>query len=493
MKWFSLLSYANQKHRQKVLNGMTFFFHYFTLNHLSRKLSKRRRRRRRRSMRPFSQTTKKPSSAAAAACTTIMDLPGPILIDILSRLPFKSISDSRCVCTTWRSLVSDPLFASMHFARAQTLEVLLHPKSVGCASTTLHWVDLDCIFKTAPPVDRNERRETKLNTKFYLPLPGCNIERKCLKENTNSRRSSLMDQYGIVNSCNGLLCLSKPIYNNPRIICNPLTGEYVRIPKSQGDDMFLGPVIPGFGYSQRSNKYKVVRSVCQPENMFQTMAEVYTVGTASWRSIGCAPFDLGLALFTTYLNGVVHWVSDTASGPVVIVAFDFEEEQFSVISLPPHFGETHKERENLHNMNMGVLGGCLSVCDVTFWDHFDIWVMKEYGDPTSWTKEHVICAHSGCLHRPIKFLENGDILMIYNKAELVAYSPVEGYFRYLKIDGILAVFEAITHVPSFVPLADAVMGDHLNVQNIKARYYKFEFFQANLNDILLLYWMVLCT
>lgn len=358
----------------------------------------------------------------------------------------------------------------MHLARAPTLELLLHPESVGCVSTTLHWVDLDCILKTAPPVDRIERRETKLDAKFYLPLPGCNID---------SHRTSFMDRnYGIVNSCNGLLCLSKPIYNNPHIICNPLTGEYVSIPKSQGDDMFWGPVITGFGYCSRSNKYKVVRLVCQPENMFQTMAEVYTVGTESWRSIGCAPLDLGLSLFTTYLNGVVHWVSDSANGPVVIVAFDFKEEQFSVISLPPHFGEAHKEKENLRNVNMGVLGGCLSVCDVTFWDHFDIWVMKEYGDPTSWTKEHVICAHSGGLHRPIKFLENGDILMIYNKAELVAYSPGEGYFRYLKIDGVLAVFEAITYVPSFIPLADAVAGDHLNVQNIKASFSEREFLEG---------------
>ncbi|KAE8037813.1 hypothetical protein FH972_010369 [Carpinus fangiana] len=445
---------------------MTFFFHYFILNHLSRKISRRSKRRGRRSVRPLSQTTKEPS--AAASCTTILDLPGPILIDILSRLPFKSILVSRCICTTWRMLVSDPLFASMHRSRAPALELLLHPKSVSCASTTLHWVDLDCIFKTAPPVDRNERRKTRLNSKFYLPLPGCNIEKKCLNVNTSSSRSSFMDCYGIVNSCNGLLCLSEPIYNNPHIICNPVTGEHISIPRSEEDDMFCGPVISGFGYCRRSNKYKVLRLVCQPENMYQTMAEVYTVGTASWRSIGCEPFDLGLSLFTTYLNGVVHWVSDTANSPAVIVAFNFEEEQFSLISLPPHFGETHKEKENLHYMNMGVLGGCLSVCDATFWDHFDIWVMKEYGDPTSWTKEHVICAHSGCLHRPIKFLENGDILMIYNKAELVAYSPVEGYFRYLKIDGVLAVFEAITHVPSFVPLADAVGGDHLNVHTIKA-------------------------
>ncbi|KAF5446464.1 hypothetical protein F2P56_032092 [Juglans regia] len=441
---------------------MTFFFQYLTINLLSRK-------RRRRSIPPISQVTKKSSSSAAAgACTTILDLPGHILIDILSRLPLGSVLSSRCVCTAWSTLVSDPLFASLHIARVQPLELLLRANGLGCVSTALHLVDVDCIVKTAPPLDLNERQETRLNTKMLLPIPEYSIESRGVDQNDSSSSNSFLDRdYGIVNSCNGLLCLSKSIYNNPHIICNPFTGEYVSIPNSQGDDRFWGPVVPGFGYCPRSNKYKVVRLGFRLENMFQSMAEVYTVGTASWRSIGYAPFDLGVSLFATYLNGVIHWVSDDEKGPVFIVAFDFEVEQFSVVPLPPHFGETHKVRENLHHMNMGVLGGCLSVCDVTFVDHFDIWVMKKYGDPTSWTKEYVIQTHSGHLHRPLKVLENEDILMIWDKRELVLYNPVERCFRYLRIHGVLSVFEALIHVPSFLPLMDAVVGDNLNVENIK--------------------------
>lgn len=353
-------------------------------------------------------------------------------------------------------LVSDTLFSSLHLARARPLELFLRANSLGCVSATLHWVDVDSMVKTAPPANRNERRETRLKTKICLPLP------------TSSRSDSFMVRdFGIVNSCNGLICLSKSIYNYPVIVCNPFTGECVTIPNSQEDDQFWGPVVSGFGYCPRSHKYKVLRLGFRPEHMFQSMAEVYTVGTTSWRSIGCAP-DLSFSLFPTYLNGIIHWVSDDEKGPVVIVAFDFQREQFSVVGLPSHFGEAHKERENLHHMNMGVLGGCLSVCDVTFVDHFDVWVMKQYGDSNSWTKDYVIHTHFGHLYQPLKLLENGDIWLMYDRRELVTYSPVERYFTHLRIHGVLSVFEAITHVPSFLPLTDAVAGDHGNLQIMKA-------------------------
>ena len=193
-----------------------------------------------------------------------------------------------------------------------------------------------------------------------------------------------------------------------------------------------------------------------------------------WRRIGSAPFDLDLALFPTYLNGVIHWVKasddEKMKGSVFIIGFDFEEEKFNQVPPPPHFGEKHKEKENLYNLNMGVLGGCLSLCDCTFVDHLDIWMMKEYGDLASWTKEYVISAHFGGIDRPIKLLENGDLLMMYKKRELVAYDPIQGRFRFLRIQGVQSELEAIIHVPSFIPLKDAVGEAYLNVQNVKARY-----------------------
>jgi hypothetical protein len=177
------------------------------------------------------------------------------------------------------------------------------------------------------------------------------------------------------------------------------------------------------------------------------------------------------------------------------IGFDFEEEKFNEVLPPPHFGEKHKEKENLYNLNMGVLGGCLSLCDYTCVGHLDIWMMKEYADPASWTKEYVISVHFGGIYRPIKLLENGDLLMMYKKRELVAYDPIQGCFRYIHIQGVHSEFEAIIHVPSFIPLKDAVGEDHLNVQNVKARYKNFLLYSSCSNTIIyiLFYRMVVYT
>ncbi|GAU13216.1 hypothetical protein TSUD_234230 [Trifolium subterraneum] len=38
------------------------------------------------------------------------------------------------------------------------------------------------------------------------------------------------DRFGIVNSCNGFLSLCCPFKGNPLVICNPVTGEFMRLP-----------------------------------------------------------------------------------------------------------------------------------------------------------------------------------------------------------------------------------------------------------------------
>uniref|UniRef100_A0A2N9FZY2 F-box associated beta-propeller type 1 domain-containing protein n=1 Tax=Fagus sylvatica TaxID=28930 RepID=A0A2N9FZY2_FAGSY len=289
--------------------------------------------------------------------------------------------------------ISDPSFSSLYLSKPQ---LFLRSNTLAHVTTTLHWVDTpSSILNTTPPPSIR-RRQFNLNTKIHLPLP-------------QTSTSCLMDQdFGIVNSCNGLLCLSKSIMNNPYFICNPITGEFITVGHEEKEKSLWGSVFPGFGYCRKSKKYKVVRLVLRLENMFQRMAEVYTLGSTdtSWRSIGSAPFDLDLALFPTYLNGVIHWVKasddEKMKGSVFIIGFDFEEEKFNEVSPPPPFGEKHKEEKNLYNLNMGVLGGCLSLCDCTFVDHLDIWMMKEYGDPASWTKEYVISAHFGGIYQPYK-------------------------------------------------------------------------------------------
>ena len=66
-------------------------------------------------------------------------------------------------------------------------------------------------------------------------------------------------KYKIVNSYHGLLCLSEPSRNNPVVVCNPVTGEFINFPESSCNDEDVKNFVDcGLGYSPKSNQYKVI-------------------------------------------------------------------------------------------------------------------------------------------------------------------------------------------------------------------------------------------
>ncbi|KAK9285717.1 hypothetical protein L1049_024916 [Liquidambar formosana] len=198
------------------------------------------------------------------------------------------------------------------------------------------------------------------------------------------------------------------------------------------------------------------------------MAEVYTLGTASWRCIGYAPHSPNGSVLPTFLNGAIHWSCDKSDSSDFIIAFDFDNEEFYVVPPPIHFGK--KQKREIYRRPIGVLLGCLCLTDApSYGDHLDIWVMKDYAVQESWTKEFVIPLYSGSLFHPIKYLTNGDILMVYAEQALVSYNYAKKRLRYLDIRGVDSKYEAIVHTPNLVSLKDIMMGDNLEVQNVRSR------------------------
>ncbi|CAN6330705.1 unnamed protein product, partial [Urochloa humidicola] len=132
------------------------------------------------------------ASAAAA-------LPDELIIEILARLPAKSLCRSSCVSRAWRALISDPANRRRF---AQTLSGLFFSRPHG----SWGFVDLT----TAPP--------PSLDTDLcFLPL--------------TCGKTELLD------SCNGLLLLrcSRGTPESPSpafyVVCNPATEEWVTLPQ----------------------------------------------------------------------------------------------------------------------------------------------------------------------------------------------------------------------------------------------------------------------
>ncbi|CAD6266639.1 unnamed protein product [Miscanthus lutarioriparius] len=140
-------------------------------------------------------------------------LPDELIVEILARLPAKSLCRCKCVSRAWRTLISDP----DHRGRfAQTLSGLFFSRHRVSHPPWPHgFVGLP----TSPPgVD------TALS---FLP-PTC-------------------WDMGLLDSCNGLLLLRgqdtrewpspPPFY----VVCNPATGEWVAVPQPRHTQGLYGP------------------------------------------------------------------------------------------------------------------------------------------------------------------------------------------------------------------------------------------------------------
>ncbi|CAL0302892.1 unnamed protein product [Lupinus luteus] len=315
-------------------------------------------------------------------------------------------------------------------------------------------------------------------------------------------------KFGIVNSCNGLLCVCTSPFNNPIYVCNPITGEYIMLPKpklnpnlfcyymdeEEKSELYKSNfVVSGFGFNPKTNQYKVMRMMeleTTTETRYVTV-QVLTLGSTSWETIGSIQSwdSIGVRLaqitgpiikdasykksFCVYLNGSVHWLCNSTYNTMFIASFNFENE--NIVEILPPSQLRYEGKQGVGNMRLGVLNDCLYLTDVDSYVNFKIWVLKDYNDrKMSWTLDWVIDTVSlniwpRGLYQPIKYLENGDLLMFHPSNALVCYSPKQKRFRYFKIHGIDSDFEMVPHSPCLLPMKDVVRVENPQVQILNTR------------------------
>ncbi|KAJ9552154.1 hypothetical protein OSB04_016199 [Centaurea solstitialis] len=303
------------------------------------------------------------------------DLPAELTIDILSRLPVKTIIHCKCVCKKWRNLVSDSSFGNLHLSRSATpTGFIIHYKPRICDNPgILKWVKIE------DKVDHRHLHYDRLLTLDLLNLGPIYTE---------------MRQVGLVN---GLICLWEYSYEvDNTYICNPITREYMILPRQRYQTDGFSGVVYGFGVSSLTGEYKVVRAfhaktfvqngVTRAGQPSVLEAEVYTLGTGRWRSLPPVPVTYRLNTLDQFcgpfLNNHCHWiVSDNqdANGDK-ICTFDLDKETFQLFPSPP------KNENRFHRQSLGILKGCLSVLD-TCDSELTIWVMKDYGINNSWCRQ----------------------------------------------------------------------------------------------------------
>ncbi|XP_022031044.1 F-box protein At3g07870 [Helianthus annuus] len=273
------------------------------------------------------------------------ELPENIILDVLSRLPVKTIIRFKCVCKKWRDLVSDPYFVHLHHSRSRPC-LIFQECIYGDAIVELleveHEVDYHSL--TLNHVKTLDLSAVRTHTPYWIIQVG---------------------------SVNGLICLRRK--RDATYIFNPVLQEYMII--HQPSDRFL---TNGFGVSM-AGEYKVIRirgwrKSKYLENRVTLELEVYTLGKVQWRSLGQTPYNIN---YTRKLdpgvsvNSHVYWIADAQ-----IYDFDLDTETFVLVPSPPGPQDDQESKQML-----GVLKGSLSLFSWCSLGGFEVWVMKE-----SWYK-----------------------------------------------------------------------------------------------------------
>lgn len=358
------------------------------------------------------------------------DLPHEIIVEILPRLPVKTLLRFKSVCKSWRSLISHPKFVQTHLSLAS----------------------LD--------TDYTQHRLLLRGNDLHHDLKSCSIF-SIMYEQSDTAASLDYPFDGspnwvwIVGSCNGLVCII--IQKRTVFLWNPSTRKSNKLPRVEmlfdKCPVYVGDRYPlsGFGYDESTDDYKVVL-IFQVE--YRNTVVVYGLRTDSWRKIEDLPHPLHVAGSGKYASGALHW---TASGKSkeVIVSLDLAKEKYGEVSQPDY-------EDGYFDLTMDVLGGCLCMLCTYIGVGADLWVMKEYGIGESWIKLVAIHDHAHSLYGqqfiPKCILKNGEILMAVS-GRLVQYNSKDGKFYYPTIHKCFPTFSAYPYVESLVsPDSDAHTG-----------------------------------
>lgn len=246
-------------------------------------------------------------------CTTTdninnINLGEDLEIEVLWRLPAKSLMRFRCVKKSWNTLITSVFFVT------------------GRTNLQIHENNYLLVLHKTP------------NIKFQL----CDID----SENpmlTNSVFSNNVARTQFYGSCKGVFCLKGiypyTTYHNELIMWNPITSEVHFIaPAPSLGNCYIDESLYGFG--SVNDSFKIVKLNISTNNLYLLSAEVYSINTNSWTTImNHPPVTLVTRQdpprYNTLVNGVYHWITaSNRNNAAIILCFDFHNNEFQQLQAP---------------------------------------------------------------------------------------------------------------------------------------------------------------
>ncbi|KAK4259343.1 hypothetical protein QN277_005685 [Acacia crassicarpa] len=293
-------------------------------------------------------------------------LPFEIIINILKRLPIKSIVRFQCVCKDWKNLFTIPSFIAeqvLNSARENPF-LLIHEYYYKYRRSSLRLL--------------NQKMETA------EVLSTHSIE-------------SFRRHWRINGSCNGLLCVELDTEQGrfplSHLLWNPVMNEVREVPQTLNDFNSLSSV--GFGYSSVVNDFKIVR-LYHPELLkkkedqgFYTnlnCAQMFSLSTGSWKELEFGALNARFTHDAVSANGNIFWFGWDLFP--MIVSFNIATEVFTFTTIPTlQSGVDVAEhrcpfRVDVHGNKLAMCDGIHSVIRDSRTYSIHMWVVEE-GDSES--------------------------------------------------------------------------------------------------------------
>uniref|UniRef100_A0ACD5XDI7 Uncharacterized protein n=1 Tax=Avena sativa TaxID=4498 RepID=A0ACD5XDI7_AVESA len=331
--------------------------------------------------------------SAAGASTPLPPPSSDVVFEILSWLPLRSLSRSRCVCKSWRALISNPAFVAAHRSRVQPLLVATTDPADSNTSTTSTLQIMDTEGDVVRLVDLGDYWN------FRVSLGGLVL--------VDSGGEYHSDDVRVVD-----LATRETIASCPR----PVVDEGV----SRVTARF------GFGRAARSGALKVVRIISY--FLFprcRLTCQVFDVGddggSGRWRRTR-SPHDFfcdgndGVTV-----DGVLHFRSLRQDD---ILRFDLESEEWTTIDGPVG------TLSPWDKISLAEINGVLCVAHTKQYT-VNIWLLTDL-DKNVWVKEYTISVDHAANFVPVRALRPGGKLLFYYRhgykrtTVLQEYDPCTG-------------------------------------------------------------------
>ncbi|VVA93129.1 unnamed protein product [Arabis nemorensis] len=238
-------------------------------------------------------------------------IPLDLTIEILTRLPVKSLLRFQYVSKTWCSIIrsKDFINSSVSMSSMPSSQILISFKN----GTLTNKNPENCLFFITSSQEDEESSSLVTNLDMKLTSVEAYFHTRCA-------------------SVNGFICIS---HNGRFKICNPTTGQVITLPEIKGNKW--KHTYKYLGYDPVNDEYK---ALCKTVSNLKEEHKILTIRAdrrSSWRHVEGTTLNYHPLTNTICINGFVYYGASThlQDKSRVIVCFDVRSERLSFII--PHW------------------------------------------------------------------------------------------------------------------------------------------------------------